>query len=400
MSIEPTQLRDGSTAPSHEDIRSVAAVRVPTAAELLEALRESESRVEVTNPPMPVRVRLRRSLYALINSDLVPEGQRVKHTGRNRGDMVITLVSVSDDPRPKAPSEPVPIPTDFRRAHPAVKLARSVKRDRGGWIDTRRTADAVHLCVQADRLHRALLLVQALIDEASRRGHGISIGSNYDCPGGLRIVVSGHDYEVTIKEPKRRIDHVPTPEEADRYRRYSSWPPPRWDYEPSGRLEIRLGHDTYGSPLAADRERWQLEDRLTMVVSKLEAKAATDEVKRLESERKKAEQRREWDQVRLRAIKRFEEQHRVNWLEDQLGRWRRAVEIESYVREMRTERALNRDEANWLDWVEEWTRDLHPRTGALAPPPAPDPKPHDLQPYMEGWSADSPTPPFRWTWTP
>jgi hypothetical protein len=227
-----------------------------------------------------------------MNGDLATDGYRIKHTGRDRGDLVISMVKIEDAPRPAPPPEAILIPDSLRGAHPAVRLAQSETKSRSGWVDTRSIVGAVHANVQSGNVRRALFLAQALINEAERRGHTLNVHPGFDCKGGLWIGVNGHEYEVTIKETQKRVDRTPTTDEVERKRGYG-WDHSKWDLAPSGRLENRKGHGTYSSPLATDRERWKLEDRLSTVLTKLEAMASAAEVKRLKAEEKPNEDRKQ-----------------------------------------------------------------------------------------------------------
>jgi hypothetical protein len=111
-----------------KDVQSIATKQVPTAEDIWKALQSSDAKITIANPTRVVRSRMRRALYALINGDLVTEGYRLKHTARDRGDFVISLVKIEDDPRPPPPPEAVPIPESLRDAHPAVRLAQSGAR--------------------------------------------------------------------------------------------------------------------------------------------------------------------------------------------------------------------------------------------------------------------------------
>ena len=319
----------------------------------------------------------------------------VRHSGRDKGDLVIRLLPLEEPPpAPPAPA-PIPIPDTLRGCHPVIRVAREAGIKDRGWIDNRHNAGQLHLLIRKQNLGRALLIVQALINEAERRGYSVSIGSGYDCKkGGLRVGINGHSYELVVKEPQRRVPHIPTKDELERHRRYDWAKPPPWDLVPSDRLEIRLGHDTYSSPLSSDRDRWRLEDRLSLIFSKLEKRAAEDEIKRLEAERKATEARRQWEAIRAAAIEQVHEDHRVRWLNRQLRLERKARGIRDYVERLRTARVLTSEEEQWLQWVERHAATLDPLTSEIVPAPRPEPKPKELQPYMQGWNATEPKAPF------
>jgi len=73
-----------------------------------------------------------------------------------------------------------------------------------------------HLTVRKSSLHRSLLLLQAIANEAERRGGRVFVHKTYGCCGGFGIEVAGHPFEITVKEETRRVDHAMTAEEQRR----------------------------------------------------------------------------------------------------------------------------------------------------------------------------------------
>ena len=49
-----------------------------------------------------------------------------------------------------------------------------------------------------------------------------------------------------------------------------------------GRVQLKLGHDSYDKRLTGDRKRWKLEDRLAQALAEIEDLAAAAEERRLE----------------------------------------------------------------------------------------------------------------------
>lgn len=110
------------------------------------------------------------------------------------------------------------------------------------------------------------------------------------------------------------------------------------------------------------------------MLTKLESKASADEQRRLDNELKMQDQTREWERVRARAIQRFEEQYRLDWLDKQLQRADRARRIQKYAVGVRSRQKLSPGEEAWLRWVENHARALDPVIGEIIPPPMPQPK--------------------------
>ena len=181
------------------------------------------------------------------------------------------------------------------------------------------------------------------------------------------MVIDGHALEVVVAEERTRVPHRLTPAEQARPAEYR-WAP-RWDYVASGRLVLRLGHDSYGPPLATDRTRWRIEDRLGRAFERLEAAAADAEARR--QERVRAEQER---QARLEAERERQERERrtaqrVEHLTRPVASWQLAADIHAFVGQARAVVAPNDDAATaWLDWALAYAESIDPLRHPLAFP--------------------------------
>ena len=363
----------------------------PTASELLAAVEAAGGELRIPNPPTPVRVRLRRAIYALINQGELPAGTRVRHTGRDRGDLVISIVSISDSPRPEPRPDPIFVPTSLRGCHPIVKATEQhAKAGKDGWIVNRGIAGVVHLRITKANLRRSLLFIQGVIDEAQRRGYRVGTGERHDCKGGFQITIRGHSYEVSVKEPSRQVAHVPTDYELTRMRQYSWATPDKWDYVPTGRLEIHCGHGGYQAPLASDRERWKLEDRIARVFERLEEKADSDDERERKRQDGEQEKRHAWERAVEQAKTQLVEQHLRDWLMSQVDGWRLADQVRTFAEAARRTADLSEDDQLWLKWVLAYAESIDPIGRPLAPPPPPEPSPEQLKPYLGRWSPYGP----------
>ena len=101
------------------------------------------------------------------------------------------------------------------------------------------------------------------------------------------------------------------------------------------------------------------------------------------------------------ARQRYAEHHRAHVLAEQLDRWRRAQELDLYLKAMRARTETlpaeeHHDAHQWLAWVQQHRDSTDPLTGTLAMPPIPDPTPEDLKPHLSGWSPYGPDATFGW----
>ncbi|HEY8654715.1 MAG TPA: hypothetical protein VIL87_16735 [Dermatophilaceae bacterium] len=64
--------------------------------------------IEVRDPDSGTRVAYRRAIHEAGLADNLPHGYRIRHTGRDHGNLTIALVPVHDAPRARL--GPIPIP--------------------------------------------------------------------------------------------------------------------------------------------------------------------------------------------------------------------------------------------------------------------------------------------------
>ena len=245
---------------------------IPTGPELLAAVQAADDRLVIPDPGTAFRAACRRAIHAILTDDLVSTGFRLRYTGRNRGDLVLSIVPIEDAPRPPDPLPSIPIPESLRGCGPIISATREVAGNRKtGWIDTHHQKGVAHLRINPGNVKRSLLILQAMVAEAQRRDFDVKIGGRCD---GLVLVVDGYPQEIAIKEETSRSPHEPTPAEQKQIDRGYSWGVPKWDVEPTGRLALLLGHESYTmKTLAADRQRWKLEDKLATAFEKLSAES-------------------------------------------------------------------------------------------------------------------------------
>src|SRR5436305_1845228 len=79
------------------------------------------------------RARYRRLLSAAQYHHVVPDGQRLRYTGRDSGEMTIRLVPDTPENAPLKPVPPaVAVPSELpRRPHPFVAATKQHAKDRG-----------------------------------------------------------------------------------------------------------------------------------------------------------------------------------------------------------------------------------------------------------------------------
>jgi hypothetical protein len=356
---------------------------VPVAAdELIQRLWEHGS-VTVNDPPLEVRAAWRRVIDATKRQGLVPDGFRLRHRGRDHGDLVIELI---DGDHPGNTSwngerHRVVVPDDLDIACALVQDLQS---------------DPARLQVSPATLPRALRVVQALVGEAERRGNEMLLA---DGDEGIVLVVRGRRYRLVMAEEWETIDHLPGAQESDPVGAYS-WQrvQPQARTQPSGRLTLELTDDSYrwrGRPRRwADRRRWRLDDKLGDVLSEVEARATIDEQADLAAERARVERQRQWERAMDHARAQHVDAYYVASLKEQVVRWDLARAARVYVaaiEEATGSVGMGEDLRRWVDWIKQYADRIDPLTAQLQPPPPPpDPGPDDLRPFLGRWSPYGP----------
>ena len=255
-------------------------------------------------------------------------------------------------------------------------------------------------------LPRTLRLIQAIVAEAEHRGHTIRIVNQRTDRHGYEhaesedhfiVTAQGHPCGVRITQLKERTDHVASAKElADAAR--DSWVRiPRFDHPLGNRLGIAVGGGFVHWQLQrSDTDTEPLEGKLPQILQEIDLRGAAAEAKRHADQEAARERRRQWDAAVHRARQDYAEAHRIRALEQQEHSWRRAAQLSEYLhaaqqRVETTHHAAQREAAqSWLRWIQGYVERLNPLNGEMRAPTIPDPRPSDLEPFLNGWSPYSP----------
>jgi hypothetical protein len=121
----------------------------------------------------------------------------------------------------------VTVPGDLRGAHRLVTATREAavgrRADEDGRITIGPRAGVVHMVLSRDLLRRALLIAQAVIREAERRGWEVSSDQGRGGHGavGVSVVVGGHAYPIEIHDVTETIPF--TDEDIKAWREEDRW---------------------------------------------------------------------------------------------------------------------------------------------------------------------------------
>ncbi len=379
---EPTPT-DQEVPPSSETLPAPSTVG-KGGSELVARLCAEDGQIVVVNPERTERHRWRRAIHDATSQRLAPTGQRIAHNGRDKGDLVIRLVSAEPPARPK-PAQ-VPVPQRLYRPHPIIAATRQDLdryKTHDGMFDTRRASGMLSLKASRALLPRIFRIANALFTAAELRG--LTVTAARDKPA--TICAKGHNYQLTITEITQRRPYQDTKAEIERCTRYGYEPYPRHHDAPTGVLQLVLPQSWGHTPALRwrwrDTGRWKLEEKLGDVLDGIEARIDLDEQRRLQREREAI--------IRQEAAERAYQQARLRWIEDQ-----RAValvdQIESSTRATQIRTWIATVESNqpepdialtdWLAWASNYA-DQHDTTQQVTGfPHIPEPEAGDLSPYL------------------
>lgn len=291
-------------------------------------------------------------------------------------------------------TRPVPVPQRVATYHPAVAAYR---------------ADSGRHEVSKDSLGRASRILQALADEAVRRGYTVNavekqadqypsarIGALTD--GQLWFVIDEFSYRLRIREQGTRGR-----------RTVSSWPQrarmPLWQQDqkssllPIAELRITLEKGSRREGRQAefrDAKRATLEEQLPDVLRELEIRAAEDSWRRLQEQRQAQDKSRHWERVMDQARHDFRQAQLAAVLREQLKNWRLGQELDAYLAAMEASipgivgERQQMAATEWLTWAREYRRSVDPLANPLAMLTVPEPTPEDLKPFLQGWNPYGP----------
>ncbi|WP_438485433.1 hypothetical protein [Streptomyces sp. S186] len=357
------------------------AARAPAdGTELISRLRSASGKIIVSDPAPQTRGRWRAAYYNALHHGHVPEGHKLRWSGRQRGDCVFTLVDEAAEKAAQPPPAPaIDVPGSVDRPHRLVRVTRKALGTSQSVVDTRGRPGVIPLYLSRPLVDRALRIMHALLTEAENRGYTVETRTDLhrgEAVHTLAIVIRGRTFPLALTERTAKVPHEPTPQEIRRQQRTPWTRLPKYDEEFNGRLTIGApaGSWCQYSYSYSDGARWTLESRLGRLLRDLEDLAAEAESRKREKELREAEERRRWYVAIAQARKQQVEQHRAKVLIEQVRAWHRAVEIRSFchaARERADDASIPVDELEWLRWAEAYAAQLDPLRSPLRMPPDP-----------------------------
>lgn len=369
---------------------------------------QDEGTITITDPDEATRAQYRRVLNACRVHHLAPEGQELRFTGRDSGDIIIILAAPSSDTE-----------TDWNR----IRL-----NTRKITTNSNALRTALETSTILDQLSEALRprAIDFLIDLAEHlRAVGIPLGANTKLKTPkLFIQVDTRRKDAFLTEILDEVPHKLTPQE-ERAQRRNPWKQfPTHDHVPTGRLQLRVirdgshevprSHNSYSyEPNAdefTDRARKPIERQVREIARAIKkgvdddtAAREREEQRRAEAqaayEREKAEELATWQAIRERARDKALIKLRDATFTRAFEHWQHAEDLRAFADHLETDAARqgmleSRPRLQqWLQWARDRADEIDPIKNLASLDDDvfdAEPSPDDLRPHMEGWDPKAP----------
>lgn len=262
-------------------------------------------------------------------------------------------------------------PSDFDGAHKYVKSSRRLlqagKVAVYGQLYTTREGNCLSVYVGPESLDRTLLIFDAIIRTLEDHRFKIKL-RNESGEKGTFIIRDGVEMKLSATEKSKRSDHIPTEAELKELKKYSWRTYPKWDYRPSGQIEIVLTRWPLNERRWKDLKSSTLEQQLTGLVIEIitSPERITYELAKREEERLRLLENKRLELVRRRRD--AEEAERQKELVQHAEQWSVADKVRAYLAicaENLESSDLNDDQKEeWAEWIR-WGREHADRIDPL-----------------------------------
>lgn len=367
------------------------------AEELISRLSKTKSgTVRVAEPDEKTRAAYRGAVYAARRSGLVPEGQAIRYTGRSEGDIVVRLLDTDED-----------ADTDWYRIRQQARKSKAENKKLPQQDLSQLLIDnPAALQVSPGQWERAMQFLIDLNAAAARHDQEVRLTRRGE-HAKLGYRIGTEKWELTLAEEYLNSRGGP----ADYWEIKSSY----CKTTPTGKLRLTIGayQGATNTHTWQDQNRSPLERRIRSIITDIKAsheeaaRKAEDDYRKhqaylAEANRKRMEERRQWEQITASAWPQAQAMLQRRTMVAALDAWRNAQDLREICTILddtaaAAERAKDPHSAtnlrNWCRVGRELADRLDPTTGpaslanlAFDVEPGAD----DLRPYLEGWSPDGP----------
>ena len=253
------------------------------------------------------------------------------------------------------PENKVIVKSTLRGAHPLVQESKVKLRD--PHVDRYKRCSGgkgcLNISVSKSSIHRALLIMDALIKSLSKRGYETYLSGEYRWVTSVKI--DGEEFNISIQEASKQIPVNNSGKERDRY----SFEP-LYDYVPTGRLTLQITNFYHGDKAVKDTKTKRLEEKLNSFILMLIKASEYEKNWRIERELEKREDEARRMQEREIRYKREQEQQRVKELFDNAAKWRKCVLTREYIAAVK-QRVEGDEIQTWAVWADEQVEYLESR---------------------------------------
>lgn len=257
--------------------------------------------------------------------------------------------------------------------------------------------------VSKSEIGRAARFLQGLISAASEVGWNVPPKMRHWSRGGgeplpdLSLQLPSRELFLTVRELDKRGRRVQAyVTETDYYTRETRTSANR-DFQASGKLEITITKIWEDKAMLSvcDSSDGSIEEKLPMLIHKLEIAEAEAGWSRQEEKRRSEARQARWEEVKREAFTKLTYQRNTEMLHDQLERRQAAAVMRTYANEIDAQADLRNgpdgDEArNWSAWIRQHAAEADPINGPLRLTCITSASHNELEPHMNGWSTYGP----------
>ncbi len=313
-------------------------------------------RMDVPRPP--------RGYWRKLEVGRAPPKPKLKPLTKHGIDSVVITPVAEDYPASQLKGETpekIPVPTVVEEPHRLIQKTQVAlekgKADEKGIVQPRNKI-CLDIAVTRDQVERACRVMDALVKALEARGYPVTVAG--DPKAKTTVNIDGESFEFGIDEKISRSDHLPTKEERARYGK-SYWMMPKYDYEPTGLLCLRIRNAPYGCRQQwADGKRQKIEDCLGEFV--LGLRAAAQREKELREERRLREIAWAEEKKRREELERLArlDKMRAEKLTKDAADWELANRIRGYVQELESRPYRVEGLAEWIEWAKGYANKIDP----------------------------------------
>lgn len=310
----------------------------------------------------------------LIRAGMVPEGQRMRHRGRESGDLIFWLET--DDP---------------------AERARQLERKARGRMELPDRIDDPHKLFERRirsaqtnnrPIDRKVILAHILATEFESRGFKVS-GTE------TQLNVTTEDKIAFTFDIADQTDKMPELG-RDGSQKTDIWGELKWVNVPNGKVQVTRS-SPYHRRSWADRSRWSIADKIPEILAYAESEVAEERSRRVAEEKRHQERVAQWEA----AVPKAAEAHKRAWnhkrASKQVKAWQRATKWRSYAAAVTTAaqdlpQDQQADALAWANWLNDEADKTDPtRDSSDLVIETPHPHSWELSNFMPNrWSVSQP----------